>query len=308
VSRCLAGANGRGSGDPLRIPRRRFLKIAMVATGGAVFTREVPAAVKDGRAELVDVNVSLGRWPRGRLPGDEPAVLVAKLRSRGVRQAWVGSFDGLLHNDLRAVNAGLADDCRRHGQGLLLPFGSLNHNRPGWEQDLECCVEVHHMRGVRLHPNYHGYKLDLPALERLLKVAAERGLVVQIALTMEDERMMNPLMRVEPVDPGPLRELTARTPRLRLVLLNALGVLHGEALRKLDSAGDIYVEISMLEGVGGVGNLLEQVPARQILFGSYAPRFYFEAAELKLKESVLTREQRQAIGHENAKRLIARRR
>jgi hypothetical protein len=290
-----------------RRPRREFLKFAMAATGTALFPVEAPAALtdeKDGHG-LVDVNVSLGRWPVRRLPCDESGRLVAKLRSRGVTQAWAGSFDGLLHKDLNAVNANLADDCRRHGRGLLLPFGSLNPKLRGWEQNLQCCAEVHHMRGIRLHPNYHGYRLDDPAVARLLHLAAEWRLIVQLALVMEDERMMHPLLRVEPVDTAPLAELARQTPGVRLVLVNALRTLRGEPLRKLVSAGDICVEISMLEGVGGVGGLLEQVPAGRMLFGSHAPLFYFEAAELKLKESLLTPEQRRAIRQESAKRLLA---
>lgn len=287
--------------------RREFLRSAVAATGAAVFAVETPAVgagEKEGR-RLIDVNVNLGRWPLRRLPCDEPAALVAKLRSRDVTQAWAGSFDGLLHKDLNAVNARLADDCRRHGRGLLLPFGSINPKLPGWEEDLCRCVEVHHLRGIRLHPNYHGYRLDDPAFARIMSLAAERQLIVQLALVMEDERMMHPLLRLEPVDTAPLTELVRQTPGLRLVLLNALRTLRGDSLRRLISTGEVYVEISMLEGVGGVSALLEQVPADRILFGSHAPLFYFEAAELKLKESPLAPEQRRAICHGNAKRLLA---
>ena len=254
---------------------------------------------------LVDVNVNLGRWPLRRLPCDEPGPLVAKLRSRGVTQAWAGSFDGLLHKDLRAVNARLADDCQRHGRGLLLPFGSINPKLPGWEEDLRRCVEVHSMRGIRLHPNYHGYRLDDPAFARLVRLAVQRRLVVQLALVLEDERMMHPRLRVEPVDPGPLAALARQTPGLRLVLINALRTLRGEPLRNLIAAGEIHVEISMLEGVGGVGELLGQVPADRILFGSHAPLFYFESVELKLRESRLTPALRRAICQGNARRLLA---
>ena len=155
-----------------------------------------------------------------------------------------------------------------------------------------------------MHPNYHGYRLDDPAFARLLKRAAEHRLIVQLALVMEDERMMHPLLRVEPVDTAPLAALVRQTPGLRLVLLNALRPLRGDALRELVSAGEIYVEVSMLEGVGGVSALLRQIPADRILFGSHAPLFYFEAAELKLQESPLTPEQRRAICHGNAQRLF----
>jgi len=122
---------------------------------------------------------------------------------------------------------------------------------------------------------------------------------------MEDERMMHPLMRVDPVDPAPLAGLVRRTPGLKLVLLNALRTLRGEPLRDLVATGSVWVEISMLEGAGGLGTLLETVPAGRVLLGSHAPLFYFEAAELKLRESPLTEEQERAISAGNAEALLA---
>jgi predicted TIM-barrel fold metal-dependent hydrolase len=122
---------------------------------------------------------------------------------------------------------------------------------------------------------------------------------------MEDERMMHPLMRVEPVDTAPLADLVKATPGLRLVLLNALGKLRGKPLSNLITAGEVYVEFSMLEGVGAISSLLAQVQAERVLFGSHAPLFYFESSLLKLKESPLTEDQLLAIRHRNAKRLLA---
>lgn len=287
------------------LDRRDFLKTAVAATALAALDIEASAAVKSSvyPAGLIDVNVNLSRWPSRRVIGDDTTALVAQLRRQGVRQAWAGSFDGLLHKDIASVNARLTDECLRHGRGLLLPFGSINPKLPDWKEDLRRCAEEHHMPGIRLHPNYHGYKLDDPNFARLLRLATELHLIVQLALVMEDERMMHPLLRVEAVDTAPLAGLVKQTPGLRLVLLNALRTLRGQPLLDLIAAGEVYVEISMLEGVGGVANLLGQVPASRVLFGSHAPPFYFESALLKLKESALNDDQLRAMSRGNARAL-----
>jgi predicted TIM-barrel fold metal-dependent hydrolase len=253
---------------------------------------------------IIDVNVSLSRWPARRMPQDETGSLVSKLRAHGVAEAWAGSLDGLLHKDVAAVNSRLVRDCRAQGVVRMVPFGSINPLLPDWEEELRRCVEQHRMPGIRLHPNYHGYTLEHPAFARLLGLAAAHRLVVALALVMEDERMMHPLLRVTPVDAGPLAALVERTPGLRLVLLNALGVLRGEGLEKLLRAGEVYVEIAMLEGVGGVANLLEKAPLDRVLFGSHLPCFYFESALLKLRESPLTEPQLRALRETNARRLL----
>lgn len=230
--------------------------------------------------------------------------LTAKLREHGVVEAWAGSFDALLHKDLAAVNARLARECRAQTGVRLVPFGSVNPLLPDWEEELRRCSEEHAMPGIRLIPGYHGYGLEHPAFTRLFQLAAARRLIVALPLVIEDERMMHPLMRVPPVDPKPLAALVARTSGARVVLLNSPGILRGEALLELLRAGEVYVELSMLEGVGGLSSLLERAPLERVLFGSHAPFFYFESALLKLKESALTPAQLKAVREENARRLL----
>jgi len=287
--------------------RRAFLKSAAAVAGLGAIELEASAAgqIPPAPAGLIDVNVYLSHWPLRRVPGDDPAALAARLRAQGVSQAWAGSFDGLLHKDIAAVNTRLAEACRQHGKGLLVPFGSINPTLPDWEDDLRRCAEVQRMRGIRLHPNYHGYKLDDPLFARLLRLATDRRLIVQLVLMLEDERMMHPLLRVPPVDPVPLADLVRGTPGLRLVLLNAVQLLRSEPLKRLVEAGEVYVDIATLEGVGGVAKLLQQIPLTRVLFGSHSPLFYFESAALKLKESLLTPAQSYAIRSENAQRLMS---
>jgi len=283
--------------------RRQFLlRTASLAALPAI-SRGAPA--DDG---LTDTNVWLGHWPIRRSWAETPAQLVARLRRHGVTSAWAGSFDGALHTDVAAVNARLAEACARNGGGLLVPFGTVNPTLPDWEDDLRRCDEVHRMPGVRLLPNYHGYALDDPRFARLLDLATQRRLLVQIAVTMEDDRSQNPAFTAAPVLPAPLADLVERNRAARVMLLNATSRLLAASnpfLKRLTAAG-VAVETATLEGAAGIEGLLKAVPGLPLAFGSHAPYFYFEAALLKLQESALTPEQLRAIRSGTARSALIR--
>lgn len=276
---------------------------------------------------LIDVNITLGQWPTRRVPCDEFKVIAAKLREHNVTEAWAGSYDGIFHQDLGAVNDRLVAACSeaaRESSRLstgtlgatktplatspalqLRPFGSINPLNSNWRAELNRCADTLRMPGIRLHPNYHGYPLDHPDFAAALTLAAERKSIVQVVVIMEDSRMMHPLMRVPPVDIGPLANIVAKIPDLKLVLLNATSAANrtDKLFRVLD-AGEVFVEIAMLDVAPCIETLLEKIPVERLLFGSHTPSFYFEGALLKLKESRLSPLHQQAITHDNARRLL----
>ena len=252
----------------------------------------------------IDVNVHLGRWPFRRLRGDDTASLVAALQKHQIEQAWAGSFEALLHRDVRGVNDRLAEECQKH-KNLLVPFGTVNPLLPDWQNDLQRCRQTPRMAGLRVYPNYHGYPLDHPDFAALLRLAAQHELIVQIVLKMEDDRTQHPLLRVPAVDPAPLAGLLQDNKNLRVVLLGALTAVAGaETLRKLTCAGQVYMDIAMLEGVGGVATVLQTLPVERFLFGTHFPLYYYESALLKLREANLRPEQERAIRSQNARRLL----
>lgn len=256
---------------------------------------------------IVDTNVYLSRWPFRRLVGDQTPDLVVRLRKRNVAQAWAGSFDGLFHKDIAGVNARLAEECRTHGKDFLVPFGSINPMLPGWRDDVRRCREEHRMPGIRLHPNYHGYKLEDAVFAELLHLATEQRLIVQLVLSAEDVRTQSPLMRVAPVDVSALPRIVEREPAARLVLLNwRPGIEEPEQLAPLAKAGQVYFDIATAEGVEGVARLVDRLSPERVLFGSNYPFFYFEAALLKMRESGLDERRQKALFEGNAKGLLGR--
>jgi uncharacterized protein len=249
---------------------------------------------------MIDTNVYLSRWPFRRLYGDTPQELMAKLNTRGVSQAWAGSFDALLHNDLGSANARLAADCRRYSNGSLLPFGSVNPALPDWKEELRRCAEDHRMPGIRLHPNYHRYKLDDPAARELMALATQRRMIIQIAVQMEDERTQHPLVQVPNVFIDTLPELVSGVKGLRLQILNAR-TIKPPVMRALLKAGEVYFDFAMIEGVHGLERLVADASDERVAFGSYFPFYYWEAAHLKVKEAAVNPK---LIFESNARRLL----
>ena len=130
---------------------------------------------------------------------------------------------------------------------------------------------------------HHGYKLDEPVFAKLLDLAWERGLIVRLVVMTEDERTQHPLMRAPDVDATPLLALLASRSNIKIVLLNWSRGVSSALVEKLAAVGQIHFDIATLEGVGGVANLLKQVPADRVVLGSHAPFFYLESAVLNLK-------------------------
>jgi predicted TIM-barrel fold metal-dependent hydrolase len=301
--------------------RRDFLKGSLLPAAAlpllpscAVHTlaaqdRQLVAAAAPG---IIDTNVHLFDWPFRRLKYAQTTALLAKLRKHGITQAWAGTFHALLHKNLDAANARLVEECRRLGEGFFVPIGSVNPVWPDWEEDLRRCHEIHQMSGIRLYPAFHNYSLDRPELARLLELASERGLLVQIVIEMEDERVQHPIVTVPPVDAAPLAAIVKQIPKAKVQLLNGVTALQRSGPALAQAAGIVF-DIANLEGTGAVGRLIEgklgsirsQVPAARLLFGSHAPFFPCEAALLRLFESPLEKDQLLPIMRDNALRLIA---
>ncbi len=293
------------------VDRRDFLQGSLLATAAVGLGARAEAAAAEEpasiiRGPVIDTNVYVSRWPFRRIPGDDTAELVEMLRGHGVVEAWAGSFDGVFHKDVAAANARLAEECQTRSEGLLIPFGTVNPKLPDWEDDLRRCCEEHGMPGIRLHPNYHAYTLDDPGFARLLELASDRGMVVQLVAWMEDERHQNPLMPVATVDLKPLAGLLQNVPELPVVLLAAAHVPTRRELAALAEAGQVYFDLSKLELIEGLAKLLARVPVERVLFGSYSPMFYFESTALKLRESVLDETQTRRILERNARTVLRR--
>ncbi|MEX0585526.1 MAG: amidohydrolase family protein, partial [Pirellulales bacterium] len=248
------------------LDRRSFVKASLIpaalpiaaalASASAQSAEPAPGPVPAG-PDIIDCNVHLFEWPFRKLKYARTEALVNKLRRHRITQAWAGSFEAVLHKQLDLINRRLAEECRMHGNGLLVPIGSVNPARPDWEEDVRRCHEQYGMPGLRLYPAYHGYTLDHPEFVRMLAVAAKRGLLVQIALRMEDERVHHVAIDVGAVNAAPLPEALKKLPEAKVQLINSGGALLGNSAAALVRDTQVTFDIAATEGNGGVGRLIE---------------------------------------------------
>lgn len=273
--------------------RRELLQTAIVAGAGlAVAKVSSASSAEEAKFKIIDSNVSLFRWPFRRLPLDNTELLLKKMQALGISTAFAGSFEGILQRDTSAVNERLAAECGNFSE--LIPVGSLNPNLPGWEDDWKRCLNDHGMRGIRLHPNYHGYELTNPRFLKLLKLAESSGVFVQIVAVFEDIRTQPETLRVPDVDLSPL----VKNAIGRIQILNWRP--RGELFEQLAAIPQIHFDISRTDQTDGVATMLETVPENRVMFGTHAPFLIPEASLIRVHESTLSENSLHSILEANA--------
>lgn len=269
--------------------RRHFIQTTAALAAAPAFAAKEESSI--------DVNFSVGAWPFR----DLPPITGAAMEQRGIQQALAGSLEAILQRDIAAVNNRLASLCARSG-GVFMPVGALNPMLPNWRSDLQRCQKDHGMSVLRLHPNYHGYTLAEPVFRDMLAAATERGLAIQISAQLEDPRTQHPRVQAAPVDLSPLPDVLKAHSQARVMVLNANAAM---IMKSLQNCTALWLDCAMIEGVGGIENLLKSWPLDKLCLGTHAPLFYPESSLLKLQESELSPAQITAVTHENALSFLA---
>lgn len=260
--------------------RRQVIQLGFSSASVAATKRDAIGATVSGE-QIIDTNAHLSQWPFRRLPLDQVEKLVNKYRSLGITQAWVSSFEGLLHRDITSVNERLAAQAKIFDE--LIPIGVINLRLPDWASDLQRCCKYHHMPGVRLFPSYHNYGLDDPVVLELFRRAADNRCFVQVVVALEDARTQHQRFRAEDVDLNPLPDALSRVEGVAVQLLNAR--IAADRLSDLKNLDRLYFDTARVDSTDGVPKLVEQVHAERVMLGTHAPFLIPEAALIRTYES-----------------------
>ena len=246
---------------------------------------------------MIDFNAYLGHFAFRQLRHNTARGLLALMDKHRIEKACVSSAAAIAYRNAHSGNEELAAEVRGH-RDRFVPFAVLNPAYAGWRDDFKQCVEEFGMRGLRLYPRWHGYKLAHPDCIELARLAGARRMSVSIPLRVEDRRQQSWLVDVPDVDQAEVASLAGAVPEATFVLGN------GSGFRPLPA--NCSVEISLVTAAiqNELGRLLLSMGEDRILFGTGMPFHYPDPAILKVQVANASDAVKGKIRRGNARRLL----
>ena len=203
--------------------------------------------------ELLDVNACFGHWPYWDLVDKSPEDLIALMDRAGIAQAVVLSLRGVIL-DWRTGNAETFAACAKHPERLL-PAVTLSPFMEGGRDELSRLADAG-ARCVRLYPQFHSYRLDVPFMDEICSAAAARHLPVMIPT----RPMMN--WRFPAIALDSLLPIVERHPKTHFLMSGPNYLIEFQALvRLMTRCANVSYEISCLQGFEAVRKLVGAVGA-----------------------------------------------
>ncbi len=251
---------------------------------------------------IVDVNAYLGHFAFRRLRHNTASSLLALMDSKRIDKAVVSSASAITYRNAQAGNEEVAEEVRGHNDRLI-PFAVINPFYAGWQDDLKICHEKFGMTGLRLYPKWHNYQLSSPCFRELVNAATERGMIISIPIRVEDNRQRSWLLNVPDIPLEEIIEMVKAHPKGRFILLKGIGYTGCLLGRKDNGLPSNYViELSRLSAVlaNELGQLITNLGAERVMFGTGMPFNYPDPALVKLEVLDANEADKEKIRSQNA--------
>lgn len=174
--------------------------------------------------------------------------------------------------------------------------------RPGALYGLEKLLDRYQPRGIRLVPTYHEYHLYDDAVEPIMKLAAQRNLIVQVFTRIADERWHWMLHKPE-LSMHELEYLTSIYDK-QPILVSGLNRPQSLAHRFAQHP-HLYADISRVRGpVFAMETVLAEAPLDRLVFGSLWPIQIIEATLWQVTTGRIKAAARDRVLWDNAQTLL----
>ncbi len=190
---------------------------------------------------LIDINAYIGHWPFRQLKGNTLNSMIERMDGFGVDKAIVSNINGIFYKATDFANEELyeAIQSNRAFQERIIPFAVLNPALPWWKRAIEECQDMG-MKGIRLYPLYHEYKLTDRKCIELVEAARDYNMPVAIPQRMIDTRQRSWLDVSEQLNYDDIANLVREVPDAKYMMLDTRHRASSEAEEILKEADILF--------------------------------------------------------------------
>jgi predicted TIM-barrel fold metal-dependent hydrolase len=254
---------------------------------------------------LIDVSAGLGAYAFRRLRHETVDGLLALMDRNGIDHAVVSSNPSILYRDAHSGNEQLNQAMADAPRGRLTGIATINPLYAGWREDATTAVRQWGFKGIRLLPNYHGYKLSDHDGQAALDLIEELNVPVVLPQRIEDRRQQHAWDQAADLTFDDLAVNLAKRAGIKALLLNWLDV-NEHAVRDTGMRGRLLIDINRFDV--SLYNQLEKLIAalgvEHFAFGSHMPFNYVGPALLRLEVLRLNDDDKQRIAWRNAVKFL----
>jgi predicted TIM-barrel fold metal-dependent hydrolase len=230
---------------------------------------------------LIDINAYIGNWPYRGLYGNTLGDILKKMNDFGVDKTIVANLNGIFYVDAQIANEELNTAMLSNAafKTRFIPFATINPILPWWKDSLETCHKKFGMKGIRLYPIYHQYKLTDASCIEAVKAARDRNMTISIPLRMIDPRERSWLDVLDVLNYNEIASLVNKVPDAQYMVLDARitdGQRTTEETVKTLQAADILFDTARcigvpLKGQSSMQYMLDTFGPKKLAFGTETP-------------------------------------
>jgi predicted TIM-barrel fold metal-dependent hydrolase len=256
----------------------------------------VQAFIDHGRVAdcpVIDMHCHPDRFRDSYFPHPEPQGIIATMDRCGIRRAVVASHAGMVdpYSGSRATLSLL----RNHLDRFLAYWGINPHYPEAFEEAQARTLDTVGVIGYKIHPMWHDCALTDARYQPILQWAHDHQLIVLVH-TANDPRCNAQQCLI----------VAQRYPNMTLLLGHSCYDDYAGAIALAREHENIYLELTMVASVPGfIERAVGEAGSHKIVFGTDLPWFNPHFLLGCVLYSQITDDDRHAILHRNAERLLA---
>jgi len=253
----------------------------------------------ENTVKLFDTNVSFGEWPFGTVGITSARRLRESLEDCSIETALVSHLAAIFNPEPDHGNQRLFRALRNEKN--LIPVPVINPTLADWRDLLDQYRDRRAIKAIKVFPNFHRFRLDSPAMDRLVDYTREQEIRLLVNIRMVDERHQYFGLRIDGVTVRSLSAFSRRHGDLRYL---CLGLYRPEILELADQCDNFLTDFSFADWQYLLEELLGKLPVERILFGSHSPLMVSRSNVDQLRCANISRARIRRIGRDNAKKFF----